>query len=46
MKQNIAISFPTPYIANSDITVASDLKSYPEKMVSHPYLIFRNKQDI
>ena len=28
MKQNIATSFPTPKIANSDITVVSSLKSY------------------
>ena len=46
MKQNIAISFPTPYVADSDITVASSSKRYPQKIVSHPYLIFRNKWDI
>ena len=31
MKQNIAASFPTASIANSDITFVCSLKSYPEK---------------
>ena len=38
MKQNIATSFPTPSIANSDITVASRLKNYPEKWCHTPTL--------
>ena len=38
MKQNIATSFPTPYITNSDITVASSMKSYPEKWCHTPTL--------
>ena len=38
MKQNIAASFPTPSIANSDITIASSSKSYPEKWCHTPTL--------
>ena len=38
MKQNVAMSFPTPSIANFDITVASSLKSYPEKLCHIPTL--------
>ena len=36
-----------PYkLHNSDITVVSSSMSYPQILVSHPYLIFRNKWDI
>ena len=46
MKQNIAMSFPTPWVADYEITVVSSSKRYPQKIVSHYYLIFRNKWDI
>ena len=46
MKQNIAASFPTPSIANSDITVMSNWKSYPKKWSHTSIFIFRNMQEI
>ena len=46
MQKNILISFLTLYIANSDITVAPSMKSYPQILVSHLYLIFRHMWDI
>ena len=38
MKQNIVTIFPTQYIVNSDITVASSLKSYPKIWCHTPTL--------
>ena len=45
MKQNITMSFPAIQMHNSDMTVVR-LKELPSKLVSHAYLIFRNKWDI
>ena len=44
--KTLTASFPTPSIANSNTTVASSSKSYPEKWCHTPYLILRNMQEI
>ena len=46
MKQNVALSYPSPQITNSDIKAASTSKSYPEKGCHTAMLFFKNKQDI
>ena len=46
MKQNIAASFPTPSFAEFWHDNCIQFKELPQEIMSHPYLIFRYKQDI
>ena len=40
------MSFPALQMHKSNMTVVSGVEELPSKLVSHAYLIFRNKQDI
>ena len=46
MKQNVTMSLPALQMHNSNMTVVSGSKSYLWKLMSHAYLILRNKWDI
>ena len=46
MKQNVTMSLPALQMHNSDMTVVSGFEELPSKLVSHAYLILRNKWDI
>ena len=46
MKQNVAMSFPDPINCQFWYHSCIWLEELPQDMVSHPYLIFSNKQDI